>query len=63
MSQDNRTIDEDAIQNILKDNQEITSVFIHELRNPLSLIKGTLQYIEIKHPEAKDYKYWSQLLI
>jgi len=61
MSQDNRTIDEDAIQNILKDNQEITSVFIHELRNPLSLIKGTLQYIEMKHPEAKDYKYWSQL--
>lgn len=51
-----------AIQNIINDYKSTTSMFIHELRNPLSLMKGTLQYIETKHPESKEFKYWSQLL-
>lgn len=50
-----------AIQILMKENYQANSMFIHELRNPLSLIKATLQYIEMKHPESKDYKYWSQL--
>lgn len=50
-----------AIQNILNENKQCISVFTHELRNPLSLIKGTFQYIETKHPEAKSYKYWDQI--
>lgn len=50
-----------AIQNILNENKQTMSIFAHELRNPLSLIKGTLQYIETKHSEVKDYKYWDQL--
>lgn len=50
-----------AIQNILNENKQTMSVFAHELRNPLSLIKGTLQYIETKHSEVKDYKYWDQI--
>ncbi|NLJ96671.1 MAG: HAMP domain-containing histidine kinase [Clostridiales bacterium] len=50
-----------AVQYFMKESKRITSLFIHELRNPLSLIKGTLQYIEMKHPEAKEFKYWSQL--
>lgn len=49
------------IQKIMDEHKQITSIFIHELRNPLSLIKGTLQYIEMKHCEVKDYKYWSQI--
>lgn len=56
----NSTIDE-LIQKIKEDYKNTTSMFIHELRNPLSLLKGTLQYIEMKNPEAKSYKYWSQL--
>ncbi len=52
---------ETVIQNIVDDYKKTTSIFIHELRNPLSLMKGTLQYIEAKHPEAKDFKYWAQL--
>ncbi|CRZ35750.1 histidine kinase/DNA gyrase B/HSP90-like ATPase [Herbinix hemicellulosilytica] len=52
---------EEAIQKIRDEYKNLTSMFIHELRNPLSLIKGTLQYIELKYPEAKDYKYWGQL--
>lgn len=50
-----------VIQNIQDDYKRTTSMFIHELRNPLSLMKGTLQYIEVKHPEAKEFKYWEQL--
>lgn len=49
------------VQEILADHKRTTSIFVHELRNPLSLLKGTLQYIEAKHPETKEYKYWSQL--
>lgn len=49
------------IQNLTAENKRITSIFVHELRNPLSLLKGTIQYIETKHPETKEYKYWNQL--
>jgi signal transduction histidine kinase len=38
-----------------------TSQFSHELRNPLTLIKSTVQLIESTHPESKEFKYWSQL--
>lgn len=33
----------------------------HELKNMLSLIQGTFQLIENKHPEARDYEYWGQI--
>ncbi len=52
---------ESVINTILADNKKATSMFVHELRNPLSLLKGTVQYIEMKHPEAKEYKYWDQI--
>lgn len=58
----NLSLDEDeSVQYVIRENKKITSLFIHELRNSLSLMKGTLQYIEMKHPEAKGYKYWNQL--
>jgi len=49
------------IQNLTTENKRLTSIFVHELRNPLSLLKGTIQYIETKHPETKGFKYWNQL--
>ncbi len=52
---------ETIIKTIVTDNKRTTSMFVHELRNPLSLLKGTIQYIELKHPEAKEYKYWDQM--
>ncbi|MDF2538022.1 MAG: hypothetical protein K0S76_1043 [Herbinix sp.] len=52
---------ETIIQTIIADNKRTTSMFVHELRNPLSLLRGTIQYIEMKHPETAEYKYWSQL--
>ena len=52
---------ESIIKTLIDDNKKTTSMFVHELRNPLSLLKGTLQYIEQKHPEVVDYKYWDQI--
>lgn len=39
---------------------EISSIS-HELRNPLTLVYSTLQLIESQHPEAKGFRYWSDL--
>jgi signal transduction histidine kinase len=52
---------EPVIQTILADHKRTTSMLVHELRNPLSLLKGTIQYIEMKHPETVEFKYWSQM--
>lgn len=52
---------EGVIQTIISDNKRTTSMFVHEIRNPLTLMKSTIQYIETKHPETKDFKYWNQL--
>ncbi|MBB2184684.1 HAMP domain-containing histidine kinase [Lachnospiraceae bacterium MD1] len=49
------------IKTIIEQNKQTTSTFVHELRNPLSLLKGTVQYIESKHPEVKEFKYWDQM--
>lgn len=61
MYQNYSQLNDDLIQKILDENKRTSSMLIHELRNPLSLIKGTLQYIEMTHHEVKEYKYWSQL--
>ena len=52
---------EEVIQHLIKNFNKSTSVFIHELRNPLTIMKSMIQYIEMQHPETKDYKYWDQL--
>ena len=61
MYQDFSSNTDDAIQGIINENNRTTSSLLHELGNHLSLIKGTLQYIEIKYPQSREYKYWSQL--
>ena len=35
--------------------------FSHELRNPLTSLYSTVQLVEMKYPEVKDFKYWSNL--
>ncbi len=52
---------EDIIQTITTANKNTTSMLVHELRNPLTLLKGTVQYIETKHPEVAEFKYWDQV--
>lgn len=44
-----------------KDTELLISTFSHELRNPLTAVSGTLQLIEMQHPEVKDFKHWSSL--
>jgi signal transduction histidine kinase len=52
---------ETIIKTISSDHKKTTSMLVHELRNPLTLLKGTFQYIELKHPDAKEFKYWDQI--
>lgn len=40
----------------------ISSNITHEIRNPLTLIKGTTQLIETTTPSVKETKYWNQLV-
>lgn len=39
----------------------ILSKFSHELRNPLTSVYSTIQFIEMQHPEVKEFKYWSNI--
>lgn len=39
----------------------LLSKFAHELRNPLTTLYSTVQFIEFQHPEVKNFKYWSNL--
>lgn len=45
-----------------QDYEFILSKFSHELRNPLTSVYSTLQLIETKHPEVRDFKHWSSLI-
>ena len=39
----------------------LLSKFSHEIRNPLTTLYSTIQFIEMKHPEVKEIKHWSNL--
>ena len=47
--------------NFNQDIEFILNRFSHELRNPLTTLYSTVQLIELKHPEAKSFPYWSTL--
>lgn len=51
-----------AFERVIDENRLILSRFTHELRNPLTLVRSTIQLIESQHPEVVDYKYWTELL-
>ena len=44
-----------------KDIEFILSKFSHEIRNPLTTLYSTVQLIEMKHPEVKEFQHWSSL--
>lgn len=44
-----------------KNTEFMLSKFSHEIRNPLTTLYSTVQFIEMQHPEVKDFKYWSSL--
>lgn len=33
----------------------------HEIRNPLTSLHSSVQFIESQHPEVRDFKYWANL--
>lgn len=47
-----------SIEKLMKYHTYVLSSISHELRTPLTLLKSSLQLIETKHPQVKDYKYW-----
>lgn len=51
-----------AWEGLVDENRQVISRFTHELRNPLTLVRSTIQLIEQQHPEVLEYKYWDQLL-
>lgn len=44
-----------------KDIEFLLSKFAHEIRNPLTTLYSTVQLIEAKHPEVKEFAHWSSL--
>ena len=44
-----------------KDIEFLLSKFAHEIRNPLTTLYSTVQLIEVKHPEVKEFAHWSSL--
>lgn len=44
-----------------KDVEFLLSKFAHEIRNPLTTLYSTVQLIEVKHPEVKEFAHWSNL--
>ena len=45
-----------------KDIEFLLSKFAHEIRNPLTSLYSTVQLIEIKHPEVKEFSSWKQTM-
>lgn len=44
-----------------KNMEFLLNKFSHEIRNPLTTLYSTVQLIEMKHPEVKDFAHWSSL--
>ena len=51
----------ELLTRLLDSHQMALSMISHEIRNPLTLIYSTIQFIESQHPEVLDFKYWSDI--
>lgn len=43
------------------DTEFMLSKFSHELRNPLTTLYSTVQLLEMRHPEVKEFRHWPSL--
>lgn len=50
----------DVITQIEQDHSLFISNISHELRNVLTLMNSSLQFLETSHPELSTYKYWKE---
>ena len=51
---------EELLNRVEQEQNLFLSNISHELRNALTLMSSSLQYIEASHPEIQDYKYWKE---
>lgn len=58
---DEKPENRELIQKLLDSHQFTVSKISHEVRNPLTLIYSTLQLIEARHPEAREFKHWNHM--
>lgn len=48
-------------QPLPEDSLNLSKIF-HEIKNPLTLINSSLQFIEADHPEVRDFRFWNQTM-
>lgn len=48
-------------QPLPEDSLNLSKIF-HEIKNPLTLINSSLQFIEADHPEVSQFKFWNQTM-
>ena len=56
--------DEDVrhlITTIKNDYQFTLSQISHEIRNPLTYMNSSVQWIQKMHPEVEEFEFWNQL--
>jgi len=51
----------DLLTRLLDTHQMTISTISHEIRNPLTLVSGTMQLIETRHPEVLHFTHWSEM--
>lgn len=49
------------LEKLLASHEEMLHTLRHELNNSLTMLSGSVQYIEAAHPEVKSFKYWGTL--
>lgn len=42
-------------------NEDYLNIF-HEIKNSITLVNGSLQLVEKKHPEVRDFDYWNEAM-
>ena len=54
--------DTEQIKQLKNENQLLLSKMSHEIRNPVALIRSTLDLMAIRHPEVTEYEEWDDIL-
>lgn len=49
------------LQKLLTSHEETLRILRHELGNTLTMLSGSVQFIETTHPEVTSFKYWGTL--
>lgn len=49
------------LEKLLSSHEETLHILRHELNNTLTMLSGSVQFIETTHPEVRSFKYWDTL--